>query len=274
MDELTLQLANESINDYQKNSQYLFDYLVLTGSEISQTFLKIQSNFYENFIKITIDLVYNIEEIYKNSISRNKETSCDFNMMSLFHIGETQHSFLLAYFLNPNADHGQKHLFLNVFLDLLKINRYTDNENWIVTAEKGRIDILLKRIQPHSVIVIENKSNYASDQNHQLYRYWHQEIYKTIIERSDISKDYILNPPDHSYQLLYLSPEHWKIPNTNTLTKPIEWNTDLPIVVPLSVKHLLFRDFVCKWLHKSLELLPNDNHRMREYVKQYIEYWN
>jgi hypothetical protein len=195
-------------------------------------------------------------------------------MLSLFHIGETQHSLLLAHFLNPNAEHGQKHLFLNVFLDLLKIKRFSDNENWIVTAEKGRIDVLLKRVQPeHSVVVIENKSNYANDQNHQLYRYWHQEIYRTICERH-LPKDYILNPPECYYQLLYLSPEHWKIPSTNTITKPAEWNNDLPKEVPLNTKHLLFSDFVCKWLKMSLELLPKDNHRIREYVTQYIEYWN
>lgn len=73
---------------------------------------------------------------------------------------------------------------------------------------------------------------------------------------------------------MYLSPEHWKIPSTNTLTKPTEWENDLPKEVPLKAKHLLFSDFVCQWLEMSLELLPKDNHRIREYVKQYIEYWN
>ena len=160
-----------------------------------------------------------------------------------------------------------------IYLDLLQIERLSDNENWIVTAEKGRIDVLLKRVQPHSVVVIENKSNYAIDQNHQLYRYWYQEIYKTISEKH-LPKDYILNPPERYYQLLYLSPEHWKIPSTNTLTKPTEWENDLPKEVPLRPKQLLFSDFVCQWLKISLELLPKNNHRIREYVKQYIEYWN
>jgi len=273
MDEMTLKLADETIKDYQKNSQYLFDNLASTVSKATQTYLIQQLDFQQNFIITTNDLVCKVKEIHNKSIIRNKDTSCDFNMLSLFRIGETQHSFLLGHFLNPNADHGQKHLFLNVFLDLLKIERFSDNENWVVTAEKGRIDVLLKRVQPHSVVVIENKSNYADDQNHQLYRYWHQEIYKTISERH-LPKDYILNPPERYYQLLYLSPEHWKIPSTNTLTKPSEWDNDLPKEVPLKAKHLLFSDFVCQWLKMSLELLPKDNHRIREYVKQYIEYWN
>jgi len=225
-----------------------------------------------DFLAYANSFADNLVEIHDQALIKNKETSCDFNMLELFHIGETQHSFLLAYFLNPNAEHGQKHLFLNVFLDLLKIERLNNNENWIVTAEKGRVDVLLKRTQPHSVIVIENKSNYATDQNHQLYRYWYQEIYKTIRERPS-SDDLILYPPERFYQLLYLSPEHWKIPNTNTLTRPAGWDNTLPEKVPLSTKHLLFSDFVCEWLSKSLDLLPKDNHRIREYVKQYIEYW-
>jgi hypothetical protein len=273
MEEVILQLSKEIINDYQQNSRYLLNSLVSTISEITQTYHKKQAHFQENFIATTNDLVWNIQKIHSKSVIKNKDTSCDFNMLSLFHIGETQHSYLLAYFLNPNAEHGQKHLFLNVFLDLLKIERFNDNENWIVTAEKGRIDVLLKRVQPHSVVVIENKSNYANDQNHQLYRYWHQEIYKTIFERH-LPKDYILNPPERYYQLLYLSPQHWKIPSTNTLTKPTEWDSNLPKKVPLNTKALLFSDFVCKWLKISLKLLPKDNHRIREYVKQYIEYWN
>lgn len=273
MDEITIQLANKLINDYQKNRRNLLDNSASTVSEITQIYHKLQADLQQDFIATTTDLVCKVQEIHNKSIIRNKDTSCDFNMLSLFHIGETQHSFLLAHFLNPNAEHGQKHLFLNVFLDLLKIERFSDNENWIVTAEKGRIDVLLKRVQPHSVVVIENKSNYADDQNHQLYRYWYQEVYTTISERH-LPKEYILNPPEHYYQLLYLSPEHWKIPTTNTLTKPVEWDNELPNEVPLKTKHLLFSDFVCQWLKMSLELLPKDNHRIREYVKQYIEYWN
>jgi len=273
MNEINLQLANQIINNYQKKRRRLFDNLASTASEIIQIHYEQLVGFQQTFSATTNDLLCAIQKIHDNSIIRNRETSCDFNMLSLFRIGETQHSFLLAYFLNPNAEHGQKHLFLNLFLDLLKIERFSDDENWIVTAEKGRIDVLLKRVQPHSVIVIENKSNYANDQKHQLYRYWHQEIYKAISEKN-LPKEYILNPPERYYQLLYLSPKHWKIPNTNTLTKPTEWDNDLPNEVPLKTKHLLFSSFVCEWLKMSLELLPKGNHRIREYVKQYIEYWN
>lgn len=273
MKEIDLHIADNTINEFTKASHNFFENIITSLAEITNMHSLNQTDYKKAFIQNTSDLVEIFLAIKAKSIKNNKETSCDFNMLSLFNIGETQHSFLLAHLLNPNSDHGQGHLFLNVFLDLLKIERLNDNENWIVTAEKGRIDVLLKRVQPHSVIVIENKSNNAVDQNHQLYRYWYQEIYRTISERY-LSNDYILNPPERYYQLLYLSPEHFKIPSTNTISKPTEWGDDLPNEIPLKAKHILFGGFICQWLQKSLEKIPKDNHRIREYIKQYIEYWN
>jgi len=268
-----LHIVDCIITDYAKNRQRYLNKLNSTVYDITNIQLQNQNNFQNLFQVSSLYLVNDLLEIDKQSRVKNMESSCDFNMLELFDIGENQHSYLLAYFLNPNAAHGQGHLFLNIFLDLLKIERFHDQENWIVTVEKGRIDILLKRLHPHSVIVIENKSNYAPDQNHQLYRYWYQEIFRSICERQ-LPKEYIINPPERFYQLLYLSPDYWKIPNTNTLKKPCEWDEDLPNTVPLNAKHLLFSDFVCKWLTSALELLPKNNHRIREYVNQYIEYWN
>jgi len=221
---------------------------------------------------ITI-LVTEFEKIQKESEHKNNQTSCDFNIFRMFRVGETMHSYILAHFLNPNSDHGQKHLFLNVFLDLLKIKRITDNENWIVTAEKGRIDLLLKRNHPPSVVVIENKSNYAVDQENQLYRYWYQEIYSSIISRH-LPEEYILNPPEDYYQLIYLSPTHWKIPTNNSLTKPQNWGADLPDEVPIMTKQLLFNEFIVEWLKISLAKIPSNNSRIREHIEQYLEYWN
>lgn len=273
MNEIYLYIVDNIINELTKIRHNFLNNAFLLIEEITNVHLQNHSEYNKKIIQETTSLVEKFQEINTQSIIKNKKTSCDFNILSLFKIGETQHSFLLAHFLNPNADHGQGHLFLNEFLDLLKIERLSDNENWIVTTEKGRIDILLKRAYPHSVIVIENKSNYAEDQNHQLYRYWYQEIYRTILERN-LPKDYILNPPERYYQLLYLSPDYWKMPSGNTLTKPSGWEDNLPIEIPFKAKHILFSDFICQWLQISLEKLTIDNHRIREYVKQYIEYWN
>jgi hypothetical protein len=232
-----------------------------------------QTNQIQEFRTTTTDFPLSFLNIQERSIKQNGLTSCDLNIFKIFGVGETMHSYLLANLLNPYGEHGQKHLFLNIFLDQLKIKRFSDSENWIVTAEKGRIDILLKRVQPHSVIVIENKSNYATDQENQLYRYWHQEIYKTICNRH-LPDYYITKPPDNFYQLIYLSPAHWKIPSNNSLIKPTYWDKDLPKEVPLKTKYLLFSDFIVQWLNMSLEQLSKENHRVREHIKQYLELWS
>lgn len=225
-------------------------------------------SFREKISNLTVEFL-NFQNYYEK---QNNKSSCHLNIFTLFNVGEKMHSVILANFLNPHAGHGQKHLFLNVFLDLLKIERYSDNENWIVTAEKGRIDVLLKRNDPHSVIVIENKSNFANDQENQLYRYWHQEIYNTICSRY-LPIDYILNPPEVYYQLIYLTPTNLKIPSNNSLKKPSDFPNELPDEVPLKTKHLIFNYFIVNWLTLSLDKIPIENHRIREHIKQYLEFW-
>ena len=106
------------------------------------------------------------------------------------------HSFLIANIINPNSEHGQGDLFLKSLLKKLDIEVY-ENDNWIVTAEIGRIDILIKRENPHTVIVIENKSNYAIDQENQIYRYWYQEIYLP-------NKKQLKPISEENYHIIYL----------------------------------------------------------------------
>lgn len=113
------------------------------------------------------------------SRERNRLESSHLNVFQFFSPGETTHSRLLAYFLDPRAQHGQGTLFLAEFLRLLGISEPDSStaHDWAVTAEIGRVDVLIRRVHPHTVVVIENKSNYAVDQPNQLYRYWHQEIW-------------------------------------------------------------------------------------------------
>jgi hypothetical protein len=217
-----------------------------------------------------------IEDVRRNKESFtvfNKNDSRSFNMLKMFKISENQHSYLLAHLLDPNATHGQNHLFLNAFLDKIGILRERDDENWIVSAEKGRIDILLKRMNPHAVVVIENKSNYAPDQQNQLYRYWYQQVYTPIIERH-LPNEFKFAPPESFYQIIYLSPHDTKTPATDTLNRPENWESHLPEIVPMKIKNIFYSEFICNWLEECLPQLPVNNSRLKEYVKQYIEYWN
>jgi hypothetical protein len=101
----------------------------------------------------------------------NKASGGLFNpLLQFIDIGETTHSALLGDLLNPQGSHGQDNLLLKSFLTLIDIPEPSRGK-WFVTVEKGRIDILLRRLKPSSVVIIENKSNHATDQKHQLYRY-------------------------------------------------------------------------------------------------------
>jgi len=204
----------------------------------------------------------------KISIEKNRNYSCDFNVFSFFNITEPTHSYLISFLLNPNSSHGQGDLFLKTFLNLIGIEK-PETGQWIVTAETGRIDILLKRFEPHCVVVIENKSNYAKDQENQLYRYWFQEIYYPNRHKNiEFANDH-----PEKYQLIYLTPASWKLPNDNTLSKPTDWSSDLPDRIPMKPKIMEFTSDIVNWLENSIEKIPLTNNRLREYIKQYIELW-
>lgn len=59
--------------------------------------------------------------------------------------------------------HGQGNSFLQLFLKHIGLDTQ-DGDEWIFTAEAGRVDVMLKRFHPSSVVIIENKSNWAGDQ--------------------------------------------------------------------------------------------------------------
>lgn len=228
---------------------------------LNETNNKITSNI-EQAVKSQINLSASLKET-------NRLQSFAFNPLSFFRIGETMHSFLIAKLLDPNGEHGQGQLFLKCFLEMLGIEIH-QNENWIVTSEIGRIDILIKRKFPHAAIVIENKSNYAVDQENQLYRYWYQEIILPNNYREDPIKFTTNNP---NYQIIYLTPTINKTPIASSLSQPMDFDSSLPKEIPIVPTIWTFNDHIRKWLTKSIEKLPSENHRMREYIKQYIELW-
>jgi hypothetical protein len=203
----------------------------------------------------------------------NKKYSILFNPLAFFYIGETLHSQILAYLLNPYAEHGQGALFLKTFLNLLKIDVY-ENDHWIVTAETGRIDILLTRKDPHSVVIIENKSNYAGDQDNQLYRYWYQEIYMPNKKKSGSDAIKMISS-NNNYKIVYLTPASWKLPSEQSLMKPIGEGYDAtsPNRIPIKPEIWVFNNHLIGWLSNSIQIIDKENQRLREFIKQYIELW-
>lgn len=177
---------------------------------------------------------------------------------------ETMHSHLLAFLLDSHSSHGQGNKFLIEFLKLLHI-QHPEQGRWNISREKGKIDILVHREEPESVIIIENKSNGARDQPHQLYRYWYHVIYsKTKSAQPDFYQSH-----SDQYQILYLIPKSWKYPEEQSITRSSDLQEPLPERLPMKIQILTYDYFIQEWLDRCLQVLPPENRRIREYILQY-----
>lgn len=185
-----------------------------------------------------------------------------------FNIQETMHSRLIKFLLDPTETHGQGDLFLMEMLKKLNVES-PEKGIWKVTAEVGRIDLLIERNYPETIIVIENKSNWAKDQKNQLYRYWYQAIYQKTKEHSE--KFYESN--SYKYQMIYLVPNTNKAVESHSISKPSEYTgvlyQNLPATIPIQISIATFNQEIQDWLNSCIALLPEKNHRIREYIVQY-----
>ena len=138
-------------------------------------------------LKILLEQVANISETCNKMAKISGENFNIFKTLNLRSSEVRLHSTFLAEFLNPQGTHGQGALYLNLFVEHLKLfedqfkHLNFDTNSAIVEVEKhigrikddytegGRIDILLKDNKKNRII-IENKI-YAKDQKNQLLRY-------------------------------------------------------------------------------------------------------
>lgn len=227
-----------------------------------------------NFKILEFDKIEEWHNAYISDKEAHIKDGHNFNIFDLlkkefdFHIKETMHSKLLKFLLNPNETHGQGDVFLLEFLTMIGIESPTKGR-WQVTAESERIDLLIQRNEPLSVIVIENKSNWAGDQQNQLYRYWYRAIF---LKTNEISYDFY-RKNSHKYQILYLAPNINKLCSNQSLEKPDNdpdnIYSGLPPKVPMDINTLTFDNDIQQWLGKCESRIPNTNHRVREYINQY-----
>lgn len=172
------------------------------------------------------------------------------------------HSMFLANLLNPKGSHGQRGKFLEAFLKMLHKsfpaisadNLELDTANASVEVEKyigrqtdsegGRIDIYLTDGK-HSII-IENKI-YASDQHHQMLRYWNYEMSQ---KGDDTEKSFVL---------IYLTLDGCS-PSKESLGEDLKEND----IVCLS-----YKSDIRGWLDRCVELASRTP-LVRETINQYI----
>jgi len=258
------QVINHQYNAKSEFKEFrvkIYNQILTDFGKQKQMFLNNCNTLHDLFYKDFIDNYNSIKE-------ENRQDSHFFNVFQFFSIGETMHSYLLSRLLNPYLEHGQGLLFLKLFLK--KIVEVNESDHWIITVEKGRVDVLLKRIDPPSVIIIENKSNNAGDQENQLYRYWYKEIYEPNCHRNDVIEYTSKNP---NYRIIYLVPNDWKTPSENSLIKPKGegYGKSAPEKIPMTPLLWNYKKEIVCWLSTSLLEIPKRNYRLKEYVKQYID---
>lgn len=191
------------------------------------------------------------------------EHPSELNFFRKIHITEPQHSSILGDLLNPQGSHQQGDIFLKFFFDVLEI-KYSKEDLWTVTIESERFDICIATRKMDKIIIIENKSNWADDQPNQLYRYWYNGIY--------LPQKKFANESECYKRILYLSPSDFKTPSEQTLTRPSDFDKNLPEKVPVKIDVIFFNNEIVKWLSKCMDAVK-DVPEIYYFIKQYLDYW-
>ena len=154
-------------------------------------------------VKRLINDVHHIlqeEKIKKEESLRRGERFNMFQICGVDHY-EIMHSAIIASFLNPKGNHGQKDKYLKTFISIVDDETGIETSSCSVYTEyvtnEGRIDILIED-KKGKAIIIENKV-YAADQWEQLKRYdefskgkygdGNYAIYYLTLNKHDASKD-------------------------------------------------------------------------------------
>lgn len=126
---------------------------------------------------------------------------------------------------------------------------------------------MLKRYNPHSVIIIENKSNWAGDQPNQLYRYWLENIHRSD---NDLLPEFYSKHQE--YKIVYLVPNKYKNISDDSLHRPTYLSETMPEHLPITPIVWSFEEEVSDWLDDCISSLPEENTPLRNLLSQYKEY--
>lgn len=148
--------------------------------------IKVIDNLYSSMNNYNIEVINLISNLEKENIERYKDIlkkqdkKLDFNIFDIITDKwkkENFHSEILK-FLLENYE-----VFFNNFLELINIKDKKEYLNAEITNEEARIDILIK--SEKKAIIVENKINWAPDQNEQLAKYYKKvkDEYKKEVEK-------------------------------------------------------------------------------------------
>ena len=231
--------------------------------------IKVIDNLYSsmnNYNIEIINLIFNLEkeniERYKD-ILKKQDKKLNFNIFDIITDKwkrENLHSEILK-FLLENYE-----VFFNNFLELINIKDKKEYLNAEITNEKARIDILIK--SEKKAIIVENKINWAPDQNEQLARYYEK-----------IKNGHNGEQEREVEKIVYIAPSKDKNPNAQTFgeyEKEIKDRLEKIISFDGSKNDLVScleksRDKLKENLEKTKNNLDSEDFNKLFFINHYIE---
>lgn len=227
--------------------------------------IKVIDNLYSSMNNYNIEVINLISNLEKENIERYKDIlkkqdkKLDFNIFDIITDKwkkENFHSEILK-FLLENYE-----VFFNNFLELINIKDKKEYLNAEITNEEARIDILIK--SEKKAIIVENKINWAPDQNEQLAKYYKKvkDEYKKEVEK-----------------IIYIVPSKDKNPDAQTFgeyEKEIKDRLEKIISFDGSKKDLVScleksRDKLKENLEKTKNNLDSEDFNKLFFINHYIE---
>ena len=207
------------------------------------------------------ELLSRLTPIIKESEEKQeKRMETGFNLFYLIsdhYYRETFHSDIIAALLSPKEKHGGGNLYLDLFLDMIGVDKsnYQDAE---VHKEYGtndgtlggRIDIFIEGENNHCVVV-ENKLNDAGDTYRQLPKYYH----------------YLENNKYNIDKFVYLPLNPYKTPDKSDWSDDERKNIDENLIIIPAYQEGR-KNLIDDWLKIAKEKTENEDTRF--IIKQYI----
>jgi len=208
------------------------------------------------------ELLNRLAPIIKESEEKQeKRMETGFNLFYLIsdhYYRETFHSDIIAALLSPNEKHGGENLYLDLFLDMIGVDK-APYKNAKVCKEYGtndgtlggRIDIFIEGENKHCV-VIENKLNNAGDTCRQLPKYYGYLKNKYTIDK-----------------FVYLPLNPYKTPDKSDWSDEERKNIDDRLIIIPAYQEGR-KNLIENWLIIAEKETITENEDARIIIKQYI----